>query len=1033
MANMENAQRHVSLKSLEGRHFDIGLFGVWYGENYGSVMTYYALNRVLKKLGLSVLMIDKPRRHIRDAEVDGLIHSRVFARKHFDGVMPSLPPERMRELNDVCDTFVVGCDQMWNYGIAKGFGFNNYLDFVDAEKRKISYATSFGHSVSFTPNKEIPIIAKLFRRFSAISVRERDAVKILRNEFGVAATQVLDPVFLLHASEYDEIISETKYKESQPYALSYILDPTSETARLVKEIAREKGLKLITILDGRGDVDKIKSIVGEANVLDEVDAPTWLWYIKNADFVITDSCHGASFAILFERPFVCLTNRRRGFSRFASLMDMLGLEDRFVCNTSDLIKAKILGNNIDWVDVRQTFSVERIRSVRWLKDALGLNIPDGKPTKNISIVGKSNCSGCGSCSVSCPLDAITMKEDESGVSYPVVCAEKCANCGKCIAHCPALQVVTANGPSPEAFALAGPDDLRKASSSGAAFSLLAEEVFKRHGYVSGAVFDADYHLSHVMISDVGEMPKLRRSKYVQSDTAAVYVQVQEKLNNGSFVLYVGCPCQVAGLKAFLGKTYENLVSVDLLCAGAPTASSFRAYLRDCHFSKPISYVGFRDKDPFPWEVNSMGMTVRYNDGSAYQVNKWADPYFRSVVKGYIKREHCSVCKYAAIPRVGDLTIGDFWGVQRYDPRLTDGLGTSIVIVNNKKGGEFLKCVRGNAKIFAPISVEYILTSGQPLASASKTTSPRRDEFLRMLADGTTFKKVLGACEQRFFDLCLYGGINENVQDVLDVYSLYRLCAMNGYSVKIANSSQRRPYRQKAREFWDRQCQWWAELRKDNSYYHVERTCGRVITTGDRLRSFKEQTGLSARRIVEIDSLMNSSLSPILLAGREILDCLKTSCSKDEHYTAVFVSNSKIQFGDHKCVLVDPKLGPRELLTVLVNADEIITNQRLAFDVALLCGIKLRLVEPDDTLIEYVKSCHCNLDLSDREKSLALIEQERKRVLSNLECGLKYISRFVPIKKTKYLLATRVRRKIKRYLKDKLKSMRASVKSYFKAR
>ena len=184
---------------LGTQKFDIGIMGMWYGANYGSVMTYYALNTVLSRLGYSVLMLDKQAVETKgfEFELDDTSHARVFAKTHYKNFAPSLPVEDMKVLNNYCDTFMLGCDQVWNFTIAKSYGLNYYLDFANSDKKRIAYASSFGHEVSFTPLEKVAGVTRELQKFDAISVREESGVRVLKDEFGIKGTQVLDPVFLL--------------------------------------------------------------------------------------------------------------------------------------------------------------------------------------------------------------------------------------------------------------------------------------------------------------------------------------------------------------------------------------------------------------------------------------------------------------------------------------------------------------------------------------------------------------------------------------------------------------------------------------------------------------------------------------------------------------------------------------------------------------------------------------------------------------------------------------------------------------------
>lgn len=354
------------------RKFDVAIMGVWSGCNYGSIMTYYALCRLVESFGLSVLMIDKPKLSASDPELKEN-HSRRFARENYKEISRSYPLRELKALNAHVDTFLIGSDQVWNYGISRNFGRSYFFDFVDDDKKKIAYASSFGHDGFFASRQEKQTTAHLLKRFDAISVRESKGVSICRDTFHVKAEQVLDPVFAADPSIFDEIAARSNADEKEEYVVSYILDPTPQKRKALQYVANHFNCKLINMLDGvpwkfRENKEKLNL----PNTVDNLQVEDWLYYFKHSRFVITDSCHGASFAILFKRPFVCIANKHRGLSRFESLLSLFQLKDRYVTDASDMINpgSRELLEDIDYDAVYQIMEKERIRSRRWLKDAL---------------------------------------------------------------------------------------------------------------------------------------------------------------------------------------------------------------------------------------------------------------------------------------------------------------------------------------------------------------------------------------------------------------------------------------------------------------------------------------------------------------------------------------------------------------------------------------------------------------------------------------------------------------------------------------
>ena len=762
-------------KAIENQHFDVGIYGVWYGANYGSVATYYALYRTIREMGYSVLMIDKPVLFEGDVELSPNLHSRVFARGHYDAIAPSLPLSEQGRYNEYCDTFLMGCDQVWNYGIAAPTGKTNYFDFVEEDKKKLSYASSFGHNTSFTPGEQLAEITKLFLRFDAISVREESAVQVLRSEFGVEGTQVLDPVFLLEQEEYDALIAESGHPENtEKFMLSYILDPTPEIRDHLVKAAEKKGLKLINLLDGRLNYHRNREIMNLPDTFAAENVSDWLWYFKNCEYVITDSFHGTSFALLFRKDFITLGNKQRGMARFESLVDLFGVRDRLVTEPEKLKEDSLLRKPVDFSRIGSIHEMEKTRSLAWLRKALALE-KETLPT--IQCVPARACSGCGACFNSCPVGAISMQPDGEGALYPAVDEEKCIRCRKCRRACPALHPKYDRDPEAKLYAIMGKDRVRRVSSSGGVFGLAAEQILQEGGVVCGAAFDEELQLRHQVIDSVKELPKLRGSKYLQSDTGRTYREIRAALEKGRQALFVGCPCQVAGLRTFLGKDYDNLYTMDLLCHGAPIPGVFQKYLEEVHGGRAIRHVGFRDKEFFGW---SHEMTVKYRFGMPYRVLSALDLYYRAFTPRLAVRPHCQACSYARLPRQGDLTLGDFWGVEKYDPKMTDGKGTSLVSVNSGKGRELLEKLRGDLLLMEEVDREHVLKHGQPYAKPCKSNF-QRTCFLRM-SQHTSLGTAVQSCEDSHFDLGFLNLRADACGEILSDYVLYTAASRMDYSI-----------------------------------------------------------------------------------------------------------------------------------------------------------------------------------------------------------------------------------------------------------
>ena len=219
----------------------------------------------------------------------------------------------------------------------------------------------------------------------------------------------------------------------------------------------------------------------------------------------------------------------------------------------------------------------------------------GKELCSIECLEKKECCGCGACFNKCPVNAIKMEYDEDGFLAPVVYKEKCVKCGICKEVCPSIHVQYTNSDNPKVYAAMASDKLRETCSSGGIFTVLAENVLDKGGYVCGAVLNSEYDVEHIVANSREELERIKESKYIPSDTKLVYKEIEGLLLKGETVIFGGCPCQAAGLRGYLKKDYEKLYIVDILCTGGISHSVWEKYLHDFHKGKEIKSLKFRDK------------------------------------------------------------------------------------------------------------------------------------------------------------------------------------------------------------------------------------------------------------------------------------------------------------------------------------------------------------------------------------------------------------------------------------------------------
>lgn len=305
---------------------------------------------------------------------------------------------------------------------------------------------------------------------------------------------------------------------------------------------------------------------------------------------------------------------------------------------------------------------------------------------------KELCCGCGACAQACQHNCILMKEDDEGFSYPYIEESKCINCGLCKKTCPFNSCLQEVIPLISFAAINVNSQERAQSSSGGIFSLIADTIIKQKGIVFGAKFDKDWLVCHTSVESLEELNTLRGSKYLQSRIGEEYRHAEVELKKGRKVLFCGTPCQISGLKHYLQKDYDNLITVDFVCHGVPSPKLWQWYLNHIPSirSSIITGVCFRDKTNgwSNYEIRIDHSDVSVND--AYAVPFWSDSYMKAFLSNLSLRPSCYSCKVKCGRSHSDITLGDFWGVEKVAPSYYDDKGTSLVLANTLKAMELLE-------------------------------------------------------------------------------------------------------------------------------------------------------------------------------------------------------------------------------------------------------------------------------------------------------------------------------------------------------
>ncbi len=340
------------------------------------------------------------------------------------------------------------------------------------------------------------------------------------------------------------------------------------------------------------------------------------------------------------------------------------------------------------------------------------------------IVEKSKCSGCHACFNICPQNAVEMIEDEkTGFKYPSINHDKCIDCGMCKKACPILNKTEVENRH-NAYACYNKNlEERKNSSSGGIFILLAKYIISQNGVVFGASFDENLNVIHTCADGIEDINKFMGSKYVQSTIGESYKKAKEFLDNGRIVYFSGTPCQIEGLKSYLGKDYSNLYTQDIICHGVPSPKVWNIYLKYRNKEERPSNINFRDKDN-GWAF--FNLKIKYIN-NVYIKNHNEDLYMKSFLKNYSLRESCYNCSFKKYYRNSDITLADFWGVNKLCPEMYDKYGTSLVIVSSDKGRELLNRIDENI-VLKEVDFDSAVNRNIPYTKSVKMPNDREMFF-----------------------------------------------------------------------------------------------------------------------------------------------------------------------------------------------------------------------------------------------------------------------------------------------------------------
>lgn len=561
---------------------------------------------------------------------------------------------------------VCGSDQVWNPDITGGIKPLYFGDILGI-KNKIAYAPSMGRD-KYNTEDELKA-AELIKNIDYVSVREEKSVGYIEKISGKKVINVCDPVFLLDKAEYEKIAKPIKIKK--PYLLVYSVVGNATMLNAAIEFANQKGLTVVEICQNKKR--------GAKHIqLTSASPEEFLGAIKNAQYVVTNSFHGTAFSLIFNKELYVFDNKERG-SRITGLLEKAGLENRI--NEEKIIEQE----SIDYSKIENNLKDYIACSKEFLLNAISAN----------KEATAKNCVGCGACKAVCKKDSISLVKNKAGFIKSYIDINKCVNCGLCKKVCPTENTPIKEEPK-KIYAFKAKDSLRKNSTSGGAFAALALRVLNMNGSVYGASLN-NFKLKTIRITKSKEIALIQGTKYIQSNMTNVFEYLENDLKEEKIVLFTGTPCQVAAVKNYVKIKRLNskkLYLCDIICHGVASVTAFENFIEWLKNKEKEDFnkYYFRNKD-ISWRGDSASIEIKNGLKRSKNISAFMNLYYCN----YITDEACFNCNFTSKPRVSDITISDFWGIENTAAEFEDKLGVSMVMANTDKGQELFNELKGKQK------------------------------------------------------------------------------------------------------------------------------------------------------------------------------------------------------------------------------------------------------------------------------------------------------------------------------------------------
>lgn len=578
---------------------------------------------------------------------------------------------------------LIAVGAVWDYRLTKGFKYPYFLKFGDNDTVRIAYAASLGNNDVLEHHSTF--MSHYLEKFDAVFVGDELSKNITSGIVNKKIEVVLEPIFLVDISFLKSI--QILPDISKPYIYVHSIPVGRVVDEQLVKMSESLSDKLnIPIIHNQPGIHFKNELRAFSGGIEE-----YLGIIDKAEFVLTNSFSTTALAVRYGKEFISVPHISNQ-DKINDLLSDIGLEDRFTGEVSDIYT--ILENNIDYSGVTEKLKEHADKSAAFLNNA----IKKGKNIKEYCYIDFNNpfkCYGCSACEQVCHTSAIKMGKNEKGFSYPVVDKSLCDDCGKCISVCPKINSgVKDTSHMQKVFAAytKNKDDYNFGTMGSVTLPIL-REMIKRGAVVIAPILDKDYNVVYAEAETEDEIKGMVNPTFVMPDNSGILKKAKEILDNGRELLFMGVSCQISGLKNYLGKDYDNLITVDMLCRGAGSPKVFKKYideLQERYNSKIVDIqMGYKlDNSPLSY------VRVLFENGNMEFVRTSASEYQSAIYERLVQQPACYECQFAEPANsISDITLEGYNSIRKNNPDFAKGKALSLIKINTDKGFELFDEVK----------------------------------------------------------------------------------------------------------------------------------------------------------------------------------------------------------------------------------------------------------------------------------------------------------------------------------------------------